>query len=203
MAVGVPLDRSDLLELHYITPIGNVGSIMECGILSWRLARPLRPASVAMEEVQSIRAGRRVPGGLALHDYANLYVHGRNPMLFKRRDQHMSICVLRVSTDVLDLPGVVIADGNAASQYTAFWPSPGGLRGLDSALVLAEYWTDENPVLRWRKARARCAEVLVPRLVEARFIIGAYASCPEAAGELAGAASGLGSDVAPAFFFRG
>ena len=55
-----------------------------------------------------------------LHEYANLYLCARNPMLYKRRESHGTLCVLRVSTDVLDLPGVVLTGGNAASDYTAF-----------------------------------------------------------------------------------
>jgi hypothetical protein len=125
------VDRSDLSELHYITPTANVPSILQHGILSFGRAQSLGPASVAMKPVQNRRAGKRVPGGRPLHDYANLYICARNPMLFVRSSQHQTLCVLAVRTDVLDLPGVVIADGNAASNYTAFWPSPEGLRKVD------------------------------------------------------------------------
>ena len=101
-------------------------------------------------------------------------------MLYKRKDLHRELCVLQVSTDVLDLPGVVIADGNAASEYTAFWPSPAGLARVDKGLVFAEYWTDEDQIQEWHKKRVKCAEVLVPDRVVPQFIIGAYVSCSEA-----------------------
>ncbi|MBI4358947.1 MAG: DUF4433 domain-containing protein [Candidatus Omnitrophica bacterium] len=81
---------------------------------------------------------------------------------------------MRVNTDVLDLPGVVIADGNAASRWTAFWPSPAGLARVVKDLVFAENWTDNNPIEQYINTRVKCAEVLVPNKVETRFILGLY-----------------------------
>src|SRR2546425_4346574 len=75
----------ELLELHYITPMENVPSILAQGILSHRRAGKLRHQSIAMPEVQARRAGRIVPGGRPLHDYVNLYICARNPMLYVRQ----------------------------------------------------------------------------------------------------------------------
>jgi ssDNA thymidine ADP-ribosyltransferase, DarT len=102
------MKREELPELHYITPIENVPSILALGILSNRRARHLKPKSIARQEVQDLRAKVRIPGGRALHEYANLYICARNPMMFVRAALHETTCVLRVSTDVLDLPNVVI-----------------------------------------------------------------------------------------------
>jgi len=196
------VNRSDLLELHFITMIANVPTILEHGILCHHEATKLNPASVAMPEIQEIREGKVVPGGLPLHKYANLYFHARNPMLYLRKDQHVDLCVLRISPDVLDLPGVVITDGNAASGYTAFLPSPEGLSKVERDLVYAEYWTDEDQIVAWTKKRVRCAEVLVPSRVEARFILGAYVSCQRAARALSAAALGLDIRIDAHLFFR-
>jgi hypothetical protein len=87
------MDRGELSELHYITPIVNLRSIMENGIVSNRCAKVLGGISIAMLKVLDLRATKRVPGGLFLHDYVNLYINCRNPMLSKRRNQHESICV--------------------------------------------------------------------------------------------------------------
>ncbi|MFX0202809.1 MAG: DUF4433 domain-containing protein [Candidatus Hodarchaeota archaeon] len=171
------MDRSELPELHYIAPIENIRSILVRGILSNRRARPLNPATVAMREIQDIRAGKSVPNGRLLHDYANLYICARNPMLRKLRAHHLDICVFAINTDVLDLPYVVIADGNAASSYTAFWSSPGGLAKIDGDRVFAEYWTNDDQIQEWYNKRVKCAEVLIPDRVEPRFIRGAYVSC--------------------------
>lgn len=170
------MNRSELAELHYITPIANIPSILQHGVLCKNRAKAFDPVSIAMQEIQDARENKAVPGGLPLHDYANLYVCARNPMMYKRQAEHMGICVLRLDTSVLDLPNVVIADGNAASKYTAFWPSPTGLSKLDRERVFAEYWTDANQITQWQKASAKCAEALVPEKVSPSLIIGAYVS---------------------------
>jgi len=169
--------RDELIELHYITPIANVASVLRHGILSHRRARRFAPQSIAMQVVQDRRAGVRVPGGRMLHEYANLYVCARNPMLFKRRADHERICVLRVSPAVLDLPDVVVTDQNAASGYCRFEPAPVGLRIIDRERTFAEYWTHpDNQIAEWRHKAVKCAEVLVPDLVAPPHILGAYVS---------------------------
>ncbi len=194
--------RSELTELHYIVPIANVPSIMEHGILCKNRAKHLRSESVAMEEIQEIRTNKVVPGGRPLHDYANLYFHARNPMLRKRAVRHAQLCVLRVSTEILGLPGVVITDGNSASGYTAFRESPAGLAIVDRDLVFAEYWTDANQIVEWQKKSAKCAEVLVPERVPARFIDGAYVSCAESEEALAKTGFDYPSRLMPTCFLE-
>lgn len=103
-------------ELHCIMPMSNIGSVLAQGILSYEHAAMLAHASVAMQPVQDKRDQKHVPGGLKLHQYANLYLHARNPMLYKRLAEAASLCVLCVSTDVLALDGTVITDQNAASD---------------------------------------------------------------------------------------
>jgi hypothetical protein len=100
-------------------------------------------------------------------------------MLYRCRVAHAEICVLRVQTDVLDLRGSVITDGNAASAYTAFHPAPRGLTAVDGDLVFAEFWTDPDPIRQYHKKRVKCAEVLVPERVEPGYIAGAYVSCAD------------------------
>ncbi len=196
------MKRSDLHELHYITHIGNLSSIVQRGLLSKRRAKPFGPKSVAMEEVQEIRENKAVPGARPLHEYVNLYFCARNPMLYKRKDQHETLCVLRVNPAVLNLPGVIIADGNAASDYTGFWPSPDGLEYVDEAIVFAEYWTDSNEIDAWKKKRIKCAEVLVPDRVDPKFILGAYVSCEQAKRDVEAMNLSLHVKVDPHLFFR-
>lgn len=130
------LRRSDIQELHCITPIANVPSIVRRGILCHERARAVAHISVADAEVQTRRASKRVPGGLRLHEYANLYIDARNVMMYVRKDGHLDLCVLRVSTDVLDLMNVVIADRNAAADLARFAPSPTGLALIDRITCL-------------------------------------------------------------------
>ena len=149
------MKRADLHELHYITPIENLASIMRYGLLSKHQAKRIGHKSIAMEEIQEIRANKKVPGGRPLHEYVNLYFSARNPMLYKRKGRHAEICVLRVSTAILDLPSVIIADGNAASEHAAFWPSPEGLKKVDGDIVFAEYWPDIDQIAEWKKKRVK------------------------------------------------
>ncbi len=174
------MDRTELPELHYITHISNVRSILKYGILSHRQAARYDPVSVAMDEIQARRSVRIVPQGQPIHHYACLYLHARNPMLRKILSSHEKLTILRVSSDVLDTPGSIIADGNASSDYTRFYPSPDGLESIQSSLVLARYWTSDDPYEYLHKKRSRCAELLVPNSIPPQLIIGAYASCIKA-----------------------
>jgi hypothetical protein len=133
-----------------------------------------------MVEIQERRETTVVPGGKPLHEYANLYFHARNPMLFLRKAQHAELCVLRIDLAVLDLPGVVITSQNAASTYVRFYPSPQGLVHLNYDQVFAERWTHPGDLIaEWQHKSIKCAEVLVPGKVDPHFIIGAYVSNPE------------------------
>lgn len=197
------MNRDELSELHYITPIANLASIMQRGILSNRRVAKFPHQSVAKPEVQDLRAKVCVPGGRALHEYANLYICARNPMLYKRQDVHKSLCVLRIKTSVLDLPGVVITDQNAASDYRRFLPSPTGLSLIDRNMVFAEYWTHPGDyITEWRHKSVKCAEVLVPNLVDPTYIFGAYVSNAESSEALAQQAPGLQVTINAHLFFQ-
>src|SRR5262249_15570914 len=138
-----------------------------------------------------------------LHDYANLYFHARNPMMYKRRVMHATLAVLRVHPDVLDVPGVVIAPGNASSDWTGFWPSPDGLAKIDRELTFAEDWRDPDPITYYRKKSAKCAEVLVPDQVDCAFISGFYVSNPMALPVVANLQLPWPATVNAHMFFRG
>ena len=100
-------------------------------------------------------------------------------MLYVLKSQHIDLCVLRVSSEILDLQGVVVSDSNASSDYARFSPAPRGLSIVDKEMTFAEYWTHPDPFEAMRRKSAKCAEVLVPDGVESRFITGAYVSCSE------------------------
>jgi hypothetical protein len=172
------MDRDEVKELHFITSIDNLGSILMRGILSHNRARRLQHRSVASESVQDIRRGKSVPGGFSLHSYANLYFHARNPMMYCLKDLP-DLVVVRVSPDVLDIADTVVTDGNAATWNTRFDPSPAGLANLDSELIFATYWTDSDYMRYLEKKRARNAEVLVPKLVRSEYIEGCYVDTEE------------------------
>jgi len=158
--------------------------------------------SVALSGVQERRESKVIPGAKPLHEYVNLYICARNPMMYLRRSQHEALCVLQISSAVLTLPGVVIADGNAASGPTAFWQSPSGWSKVDKDTVFAEWWTDPNEFVLWENRRVKCSEVLVPRKLDAKFITGAYVSCDGAKAQLKVLVPRLKIVVDPHMFFR-
>jgi hypothetical protein len=95
-------------------------------------------------------------------------------MLFKRLAEAQNLCVLRVSTQVLELEGTVISDQNAASDYVRFL-HPKQWRVLDFDAIYAMDWRHPNdPAAYFRHRSQKCAEVLVPHLAEPKFITGAY-----------------------------
>lgn len=196
------MDRAAISELHYLASLNNVASILRLGILSHRLVRDELHTDISDPTMQNLRQNKPVAYAgqdrpRLLHSYANLFVHGRNSMLKAvcHRYGHPAIAVLQVSTDVLDLPGVVIADQNAASSYARFYSSPDGLRQLSEDYVLARSWGDPevDRIDYWRRKSQRSAEVLVPDRVDPGCIQGVYVSCQEASD---GCAT-LGLPIAP------
>jgi ssDNA thymidine ADP-ribosyltransferase, DarT len=175
------MNRADVTELHYITAIANLPSILRHGILSHNLAAKVAHDSVAMQEIQERRQNKRIPGAGYLHDYANLYFDAHNPMLSKCRTRNDEICVLQIEPGVLDTPGVIIADRNAASNWTSFWPVTEGLSVVSAERVFARYWLHPNDLYDEMSHKSeKCAEVLVPDRVDGHLIFGVYVANPMA-----------------------
>src|SRR3989338_5075248 len=171
----------DVTELHYITAIANLPSILRHGILSHTLADQLAHDSVAMPEIQERRRNKQIPGARSLHDYANLYFDAHNPMLSKCRGRNAEICVLHIDPAVLDQAGVIVTDRNAASNWVGFFSVTQGLSVINRERVLARYWIHTNdPYDEMSHKSEKCAEVLVPDRVEAHFIAGAYVANQDA-----------------------
>jgi len=161
-------------ELQNITLIESIPSILQHGIVSYAEAAKLPHGSVALPAVQDKRDAKRVPGGLLLHEYANVYFHARNPMMSRRRDEAPRLCVLRVSTEIFSIPGAVITDQNAASNYVRF-STPDWLRFMSRDYIFARNWKHpDNQIEEWRHSSAKCAEVLIPGRIPAEFLLGAY-----------------------------
>jgi hypothetical protein len=147
------VERHRVDELHYITPIANLRSIMTHGLMSHNQAAKIPHESVAEESVQANRE-KRVPGGLWLHDYVNIYFDARNAMMYCRLHLRETLAVVRVNPAVLDVRGAVITDLNAATSGVAFYESPWGLANLNEARVYTDDWRDPNP---WITAKAEAA----------------------------------------------
>jgi hypothetical protein len=163
-----------ITEFQNITLIDNIPSVLKHGILSFAQAEKIPHLSVALPAVQDKRDAKRVPGGLALHEYANIYFDARNPMMSRRQNEASRLCVLRVSMEILKVPGAVITDQNAASKYVRFL-TPDHIQYMDLDYVCARNWKHPgDQIEEWRHSSAKCAEVLIPKRIPPEFVIGAY-----------------------------
>ncbi len=199
----------ELDELHCIQPIENLASIADRGILCHRRAQTVEHVDVSSGIIQDRRTGKVVPDArykeqLELHEYANAYICGRNPMLYVlsiNRGLHAELAVLRLSCDLLDLEEAIIADGNASSDYTSFHPSPAGLSEIDRKITFLGDPRHPNRYEFWSRKRRMCAEVLVPHVIEAKFIEGVIVSCEHAYDRCAELDVLWPVEINPRFFF--
>ncbi len=168
------MDLQNITELHYITPIATIPSILEHGILSHRLAAKLPHVDISMNEIQERRSRKKVFGAKPLHHYANLYFDAHNPMLSKLRAKNCEICILKISPKVLLLQNVVLTDRNASCDFLRYYKSPDGLKELNENLIKSTFWTHSDPHEHDEHKAIKCAEVLVPDKVESDYIIAAY-----------------------------
>ena len=157
--------------LYNIQAIQNIPSIIERGLLSNDRANKIRHVSIAMTEIQERRNRVRIPNGLRLHQYANLYFDPWNPMLSRKRSQNEEICILKFDRSVLDLSGVIVSDRNASSDYAAFYTPEIGLENIDFDLVYARYWTIGDYYEQCRRKSIKCAEVLVPYTISYDYVV--------------------------------
>jgi len=188
-------------EFHYIARYENIRSILDIGILSNHRAAPLQPVSFAMDTAQARRAVKEVISGRTVHAFANVYFDAHNPTLSARRSSNDHLAVLRVSTDILDIPGTFIATQNAASAGVTFIRASRGLAHLDHARVYAEYWLHEDPMTQAEWSYAKCAELLVPDRIPPEQITGAYVCSEDASLRFARLAPGLPTTVRPRLYF--
>lgn len=192
-------------ELQSIMPIENIPSIFQHGILSHDNAERIPHKSVALQEIQD-RRDKTVPNGLRLHQYANLYFQARNPMMYRRKDIIKDLCVIQIGLNVLQRPGVVVSDRNAASDYVSFHQYPTGMAEINFDYVFADWWDDEEEVTGYIKKTVKCAEALIPQSVPPAYITGFYTCDQHTAQRVAQVLAGLKWQVPvtpkPYLFFK-
>ena len=161
--------RTDIRELHYIAPIDNLPSIFKLGILSHKSADEILHCSVADEEVQKRRAAKEVSvrggGRKPLHEYVPLYFTAHNWMLREVLGSggDASVCMLKISSNVLDVTGAVVSVFNAARDKAKFYKHVDlGLDKLDAERVFARPPNERSQ-----------AEALIPDSVGPDLLIGA------------------------------
>jgi hypothetical protein len=195
------MERGDIVELYFMTLIETLPSIIENGILCFRDAEHKSHRSIANKSVQDQRAKKAVPQGGRIHDYANLYFWPRNAMLSAVREYYDEMCILGVNPDVLDLPGVVVTDGNAAKHFAGFYEVTEGIAVLDREVIFARSWIHAgDDVATVAHKVAMMAEVLVPGRVDPKFIHRIYVANKKAAAAFAELGLGLEVVIQPSLF---
>jgi hypothetical protein len=186
------MDR--VLEFNNIMPIKNIPSVLEYGVLSHKQAAQFPHIDISMQDVQDKRDSIILPSGNPLHSYANVYFDARNPMMYKRRGQVENLCILKISIEVLSIPGTYISSQNASSKYTRFIESERlEARMLDLDNIYSRNWDYVDQIEKWRNASIKCAEVLVPISLPTEFILGAYTATEDIAQSLSDA--GFSKDI--------
>ena len=198
------MKRDEIIELHYICPIDTVPSILQMGLLSHTAAARVAHVSIANDAVQERRRKVIIPGGQKLHSYVNLYVNGRNPMLYTvcMNEGIDTVCLLAIKSKVLKLPGVIVTDRNASSSEVRFSEPSSGLDHIDEATTFAKYWTHDDAIAQLDHKSRMCAEVLVPSTVKAKMITSAYVGSDKAHSALTELAPSLSATVDKYKFFR-
>ena len=189
--------------LYNITPLDNISSIIQNGILCYNAAQKLHHLSVALDEVQARRECVCVPGGYNLHDYANLYFTYHNPMLFRRKDQADVLCILALSATVLNIDDCVVSDRNAAASLVRFFSAEVGIRKLDFNKIYAQYWTEGDFFERRDRKAIKCAEILIPHHIPYEYVVGACVVSSAAEETLKNSGFDRKIIVKPSIFYRG
>src|SRR5260370_22837324 len=87
-----------------------------------------------------------------------------------------NLAVVAVRPDVLNGPGVLLTDGNAANGPTQFYPVPDGLKVIENqwSVIQAEYWRSDDG-----SKRKIMAECLVPDMIPADNVLTVYVADQE------------------------
>jgi hypothetical protein len=168
--------KADIKGLFYITHIENVPSILQRGILAHELVLsqqvPFKPVYDAA--IVSNRKGKATPDRESLWEYANLYFQARNPMMYRVVQEKTSkeLAVIGVVPTVLQGPGVLLTDGNAASRPTEFYRVEEGLKVIQAQwrIIQAEYWNELDGSKRKIMAECLVPERIPPDRIHSIFV---------------------------------
>ncbi len=192
--------EAELTEVCYILPIANLASVRQHGLPSHERVSNVTHQSIADDEIQQRRA-KRVPNGLRLHEYVNLYICARNPMLWKRINQRGNICVLRVDPRCHSYDWRCRDGSKRGFQLRPISELPHGIGIVDRDRTFATYWNDDDIIEYWRKKSAKCAEVLVPYVVPPVMVRGAYVCGERAVERVQAQWRSLPTEVSTELFF--
>lgn len=176
--------RKRIIALYYITHINNIPSILERGILSHERIEQdnIETTPIYDQRIVSNHRERTTPDGRSLWSYANLYFQPRNPMMYRIKfGREDDIAVLSVRPDVLNTPGVFVANGNAANHLSDILPVHTGIDSVKKMqhIIDSEWWREEDG-----SKRKIMAECLVPDSIPPDYIQAIYVPDHTVSGKL-------------------
>lgn len=163
-------------SLYYITHVDNLLSILERGILSHAriesMGVPFTP--IYDSGIISKRKEKLTPEQRSLWEYANLYFQPRNPMMYRvvHEKSKQDIAVIGVVPGVLNEPGTLITDGNAANHPTLFYLAAEGIKILQQQwkIIQNDWWNDVDGSKRKIMAESLIPEQVKPEYVHSIFV---------------------------------
>ncbi len=182
--------HNKIKEVYYTAPVDNIESILKIGILSHNRAYQLKllkpELDISNPEVQDLRRKKTIRSPYnqdtrPLHDYVNLYPQPFNAMMVAVRlaKPDLDLCVLRISSDILDISGTLITNMNAAcANAKTFKPSDWTLPPSDFEAIRSLFFktgdikADESTQKAFK--RTRQFEVLVLDFILSRYINGIF-----------------------------
>jgi hypothetical protein len=179
--------KSRVEGLYYITHIDNIASILKDGVLSHKLveSKGVKFTPIYDADIVSNRQSRQVTDNKNLWDFANLYFQPRNPMLYRVLDERNKdeIAILEISPIVLNLPGVFVSIGNAASTLSDIFQAPEGMASIHKMwdTIDSDWWNSQDG-----SKRKIMAECLVPDSIPPQYIHSIYVANNKVAAKFRG-----------------
>ncbi|MDJ1171593.1 DarT ssDNA thymidine ADP-ribosyltransferase family protein [Roseofilum sp. BLCC_M154] len=167
--------QPQIKNLYYITHIDNIPSILQNGILSHQelLDSQIVSTPIYDQEIVNLRQQRLISEDNNLWSYANLYFQPRNPMMYRvvKEGYIKYIAVISIKPQVLQEPGIVITDGNAAHSQTQFYSLNEGVKKIkqNHKKIQNEWWQDTDG-----SKRIIMSECLIPKQVKPTLIESIY-----------------------------
>ncbi len=158
---------------YHITHISNLESILKRGLYSHDQVRKCKilPSIVYDRDIVEWRGYIPTARRKSLHEYVNLYFNPRNPMMYRVKvHERRDVAVVQVNSRVLDRKDVLLADGNAAANATAFHPVDMKTLAQLRQQVDRESWNDPDEAVKKENKRKMMAECLVPEHVPPTMI---------------------------------
>lgn len=164
-------------ELYYITPISTLKSIFEKGVPSHTKVPTFKSFVSGVSrnrEIKHLDANLNYEKK-ALNERLVLYFNPRNSVLDKIKHMYTfdRFCILRISPDVMNIPGATITYRNAEDRDAQFSNVEEGLKALDFQAIFNENIPEEPSSGFFNKKKL--AGVLIPSgTIPKRYIMGAY-----------------------------